>query len=394
MRGNLHPIWYNVARQVGKLGTRAEGNTSIYTLQCLLLRLSVYDPSGEIAAASTILGPGEKYYPQFLFVMSDTTTQHYVANNQYLLVFSSKVDHMHRNLMLSVRKNMLERSLTSYLTEFGEGTSSAFFHDLVGVKISESKLTILEDYCNLLSMVDVHSCIVNHRYLSSLDASASFTKVVDELSRMAFIIIGNAATRHGLVRHFDKLSRANNDKIMFANAFLLLIALPRPTAPTLKIAVSSCDALESLSVVLLSCPSASLLSQHQYLADRNNAKNLLLAILPQLESDAPALWVSLKLVVMAVALSWLTLVVQERKEWSFFCPNHFITTCTLVLLHVSMVDMGSASALSSVRVIEAWVGAYLECVEGLFSSVVTDIKAGSTSFFAALHPSYDVLEQQ
>ena len=39
--------------------------------------------------------------------------------------------------------------------------------------------------------------------------------------------------------------------------------------------------------------------------------------------------------------------------------------------------MGSVSALSSVRVIEAWVGAYLECVEGLFSSVVTDIKAGS-----------------
>ena len=129
---------------------------------------------------------------------------------------------------------MLERSLTSYLTELGEGTSSAFFHDLVGVKISESKLTILEDYCNLLSMVDVHSCIVNHRYLSSLDESATFTKVVDELSRMAFIIIGNAATRHGLVRHFDKLSRANNDKIKFANAFLLLIALPLPRHPHLR----------------------------------------------------------------------------------------------------------------------------------------------------------------
>ena len=68
------------------------------------------------------------------------------------------------------------------------------------------------------------------------------------------------------------------------------MAMPEPSAPSLRSTASSRVALQELSSALLSSPLISeVLSQNKYLKDRNNANAVLLALIPQLESDFPCL---------------------------------------------------------------------------------------------------------
>ena len=66
----------------------------------------------------------------------------------------------------------------------------------------------------------------------------------------------------------------------------------------------------------------------------------------------------------------------QQGSWSPDDSN-FTTTCRLVLLHASMTSIASVSAREAGKLAEVWVRAFLECIEGLFSSAVTDMKAGS-----------------
>ena len=94
----------------------------MYTLQSLLQRLSVYDPSGEIAVACATQSAGGRgllaHPPCRSFPQQG-------ADNQYLLILSQSMHQVHRNLVLSMGKGVLERSLQSYATKQGGNVSSA-----------------------------------------------------------------------------------------------------------------------------------------------------------------------------------------------------------------------------------------------------------------------------